>query len=358
MSANYSAHEIEVLEGLDPVRKRPAMYIGGVDSRGLHHLVWEILDNSIDEYLNGHGTRIDVALHPDHRGIEIGDNGRGIPVDLHPKHKKSGLELVLTVLHAGGKFSDKNYAVAGGLHGVGASVVNALSRELVATIRRDGHEHRMEFRRGKPAGPIKKVGPARGHGTTISFKPDETIFPRCQFVPDTIRQHLEDVSYLHRGLKIGYADPAKKESVEFHNPEGIAAYLRKLVKEGQKTAVVEGQFDLFREQPDRVEASLTWTESTEEQIRSYVNGIRTASGGSHESGFKSAIAKAVRNYLDTHSLAVKGVTIEPQDIREGIVGVLSIFIKEPQFQGQTKEKLNNPEVQPMVENAVRAALEN
>lgn len=358
MASSYTAKNIEVLEGLEPVRVRPSMYIGGVDTRGLHHLVWEILDNAIDEYINGYATVIELTLHKDGRSITIADNGRGIPVDIHPKHKKSALELILTVLHAGGKFSDENYLHSGGLHGVGASVVNALSKELQATVKREGFEYQQHFERGKPLGDVKKVGPARGHGTTIFFRPDEKIFPRTQFVSDLIKSHLEDASFIHRGLKILYEDEAKGEKIEFANPGGLPEYLKRIVTDTQRKPVVDSFFHHERPDPERLEVVLQWTESTDEQIRSYVNGIRTHQGGTHEAGLRSALVKAVRNYLETHNVPLKGVTITPDDIREGIVAVLSVFHRDPQFQGQTKDRLNNTEMTAIVDNAVRASLEN
>jgi DNA gyrase/topoisomerase IV subunit B len=355
MAGKYTTDDIEVLEGLEPVRKRPSMYIGGVDARGLHHLVWEILDNAIDEHMNGHADHITVVLHKDHRAVTIGDNGRGIPVEIHPKLKKPGLEIVLTVLHAGGKFSDKNYSKAGGLHGVGASVVNALSKELTAVVKRDGKEYRQDFKRGKPEGPMKTVGAARGRGTSIYFRPDETVFPRCQFVADLIRGHLEDVAYIHRGLKITFADEAKGETVVFFSEAGISDYLKRMLADNARKPIVETPFELFR---DELHVVLTWTEATDEHLRCYANGIRNAAGGTHEAGLKQAIVRAVRDYIETHRIPVKGVTIEAADIREGVVGILSVFLQEPQFQGQTKEKLLNAETTPLVESTVRPALEN
>lgn len=356
--STYTAKDIEVLEGLEPVRKRPAMYIGGVDARGLHHLLWEILDNAIDEYLNGHANLLTVVLHKDGRSVTVTDNGRGIPVDKHPKYKRSALELILTTLHAGGKFSDANYLHSGGLHGVGASVVNALSKELVATVRRDGFEWTQTFERGKPRGDIEKVGPYRGHGTSVFFRPDEKIFPRTQFVAETVKTHLEDISYIHSGLKITFRDETKGETYEISNPGGIVDYLKRLVAESNRKPVVDAMFQVSRGNGDRMEVTLQWTEATDELIRSYVNGIRTHSGGTHESGLRSAIVKAVRGYLETHKVPLKGVTITPDDIREGVVGILSVFVREPQFQGQTKERLNNPEMTATVDGMVRPALEN
>ena len=211
MATTYTAKDITVLEGLEPVRKRPGMYIGGVGAAGLHHLVWETLDNAVDEAMNGHAANIWVTLHADGSSITIEDDGRGIPIDKHPSSKKSALEVIFTVLHAGGKFEQGNYKTAGGLHGVGASVVNALSKDLVATVKRDGSQWEMRFRQGKPAGPLKKVGPARGTGTTVYFKPDSAIFPKIEFEPDIIRERLEIASYLHNGVKVVFDDETSKQ---------------------------------------------------------------------------------------------------------------------------------------------------
>src|SRR5690606_4291806 len=301
--ARYAADDIEVLEGLDPVRRRPSMYIGGVDARGLHHLIWEIVDNSVDEFLAGHANFITVTLHKDGTSITVEDNGRGIPVDTHKQLKKSALEVIFTTLHAGGKFSNKNYARSGGLHGVGSSVVNALSSEMVATVHRDGHEWVQRYRRGKPTTPVKKVRPFRGHGTSIFFRPDEDIFRRVHFNADTIRQHLEDISYIHAGLKILFVDEAKGEKYELAHPEGIRAYLDKLISEESKKPVHEQLLAAEKDEKNiRIEYVLKWTESTDEQIRSYVNGIRTRAGGTHESGLRSGIARAIKNYMDVHNI--------------------------------------------------------
>src|SRR5262245_13009935 len=227
-ASRYTAADaIQVLEGLEPVRKRPAMYIGGVDAKGLHHLAWEILDNSVDEYLNGFADHIHVTLHKGGDSLTVQDNGRGIPVDIHPKHKKSGLELVLTVLHAGGKFgnAESGYFHSGGLHGVGASVVNALSRKLVATVRRDGYEYQQTYAKGVPQGKVEKVGPFRGHGTIIHFEPDPTIFKVTHFDAETLKTRLEDISYIHSGLKITFKNEATGETVELSHPGGIPEFL-------------------------------------------------------------------------------------------------------------------------------------
>ncbi len=358
-SATYTAKDIGVLEGLEPVRKRPSMYIGGVDAKGLHHLVWEIVDNAVDEYLNGFADAITVTLHKNGDAVTVSDNGRGIPVDLHPKHKKPALELILTTLHSGAKFGDGEvYFHSGGLHGVGSSVVNALSRKLIATIRRDGFEWQQTFRRGKPAGALEKLGPFRGHGTTIYFEPDPDIFKTTQFDSKWIREHLESMSYIHSGLKITFKDEIAKETYDLTHAGGIPEFLQRLVAEGQKPVVTEAPFTLVRNNGEKMEVALQWTESTDEAIRSYVNGIRTSAGGTHEAGLKSGIAKAIRNYMETHEVKVKGLTITAEDIREGIVAILSVFVREPMFQGQTKEKLNNPEMSAAVDGWIRPALES
>jgi DNA gyrase subunit B len=356
---NYTASDIDVLEGLEAVRMRPSMYIGGVDSKGLHHLLWEVVDNSVDEYLAGHCTEIKVTLHKDGCSCTVGDNGRGIPVDKHKKFNKSALEVILTTLHAGGKFSDKNYTRSGGLHGVGSSVVNALSIEMTATVHRDGHEYFQAYRRGVPKEPVKKVKPFRGHGTVIYFRPDEKIFRTTHFKSDVIRQHLEDISFIHGGLKITFHDEVRKETHEYANPDGINAYLDKIVAEEKRKPVHEEQFRSEKEFDGgtRVEVALRWTESTDAWVRSYVNGIRTHAGGTHESGLRSGITKAVKNYMDVHEIRPKGVSIGPEDIREGTCAILSVFLGDPMFQGQTKEKLNNPEITAQVEGLIRAGVE-
>src|SRR6266704_5848296 len=228
---NYTAKDITVLEGLEPVRKRPGMYIGGVGSAGLHHLVWEILDNSIDEAMNGYASNIRLTLHEDGSSVTIEDDGRGIPVDRHPATKKSALEVIFTVLHAGGKFEHGSYKTAGGLHGVGASVVNALSKELVATVKRDGAQWEMRFKQGKPVSALKKLGAARGTGTKIYFHPDAAIFPKIEFDPAIIRERLEVASYLHKGLKVTFEDEGAREKLVFEHTEGLIEYLKRIVAE-------------------------------------------------------------------------------------------------------------------------------
>ncbi|HEY5955967.1 MAG TPA: ATP-binding protein, partial [Polyangiaceae bacterium] len=270
---NYTAKDITVLEGLDPVRKRPGMYIGGVGSAGLHHLVWEILDNAIDEAMNGYASNVAVTLHKDGCSLTVTDDGRGMPVDIHPKHKKSALELIFCTLHAGGKFDDANYKTSGGLHGVGASVVNALSSELIATVRRDGFEWQMKFKQGNANGKLVKVGPSKGHGTTVYFRPDPTVFPKTDFSAEQIRERLETSSFIHRGLKVSFLDESAGERVTYFHEEGIVDYLKNILVQRSAKQVHEAPFYVSRENGCRVELALQWTESTDEHVRSYVNGI-------------------------------------------------------------------------------------
>jgi DNA gyrase/topoisomerase IV subunit B len=337
------------------------MYIGGVGSAGLHHLVWEILDNAIDEAMNGYASNITVTLHDDGASMTIADDGRGIPVDKHPRTKKSALEVIFTTLHAGGKFEAGNYKTAGGLHGVGASVVNALSKELVATVKRDGASWEQRFKQGVPVGSVKKLGAARGTGTTVFFRPDSTIFPKVEFDPEVIKERLETSSYLHKGVRIAFEDEAKQEKVVFQHAEGLADYLKKIIIDRGAPQVHDAPFTLTREHDEsgiRLDVALQWTQSTDEHVRSYVNGIPTGSGGTHENGFRAGLGKAVRNFIDTHNLSPKGVTLTAEDIREGLVAVLSVFVQEPQFQGQTKDRLNNPEVTAGIDSQIRPALEH
>jgi DNA topoisomerase IV B subunit len=365
-TTSYTSDDITVLEGLEPVRKRPGMYIGGTDSKGYHHLLWEIVDNSVDEVINGFGSRIEVVLHKDHKSITVSDDGRGIPVDVKKEFKKSALELVLTTLHAGGKFNAGQYQFSGGLHGVGSSVVNALSEELIATIKRDGFHWEQRYERGKAVTKIKKLGPARGTGTTIYFRPDPQIFGKQELSAETIRFRLDAKAFLHKGLKIIFKDEAAGTEEVLAHAGGIADFLTKIVTDRAKAPTAPQVFYFERAvQPAdgvgqggfRIEAALQWTESHEETLRSYVNAIPTTQGGTHEQGFRSAIVKAMRSFIEASNLEPKGVTLTAEDIREGVVGILSIYMQEPQFQGQTKERLGSPEAQAQVDGAVRPALE-
>ena len=359
MARSYTAKDILVLEGLEPVRRRPGMYIGGVDATGLHHLLWELVDNSIDEAMNGHTDRISVTLHKDGISATVGDNGRGIPVDRHKQYKKSALELILTTLHAGGKFEASNYYHSGGLHGVGASVVTALSESLVAKVRRDGHEFEQRFARGKATTVLKKIGKARGSGTTIFFRPDGKIFPSVKFDDKRIAALLEAKAYLHRGLTVEFRNEVAGTKAVYRYDDGLRAFLAKIIGESGGTPLADEVVSIEKDQDGiHLECAMAWTEATEERVRSYVNSIPTSSGGTHENGLKSGIVKAIRNYLSVHNLLPRGLTITADDAREGLVAVLSVRVSEPQFQGQTKERLNNPEVTPIVDGIVRTALEN
>ncbi len=353
----YSAKDISVLKGLEPVRMRPAMYIGGVDKNGLHHLVWEIVDNAIDEVINGHATTVEVVLDKDSSGIEVSDNGRGIPVDKHPETKRPALETILTTLHAGGKFDSGNYIHSGGLHGVGSSVVNALSKEMTARVKRQGKEYEQRYARGKPKADMKLVRKVKGRGTTIHFKPDPDIFRSTRFDTKRIRETLEARAYLHKGLKIVYRDRAKGSSETFEFEEGIKAYLEKLVKERGFKPTHDFMFYQTSEKEPRMEVALQWTDEPGEYLRSYVNGVYTRDGGTHEQGIRTGVVRAVRNYIDIHELQPRGVRLTPDDLREGLSAVLSVYHLDPQFQGQTKEKLNNPEVSAQVASVVGTNLE-
>jgi DNA gyrase subunit B/topoisomerase-4 subunit B len=361
-SGTYSAESITVLEGLEAVRRRPGMYIGGIDKAGLHHLLWEIVDNSIDEVMNGHATRIIVSLGADGKTVSVNDNGRGIPVDVHKKTGQSALETILTTLHAGGKFDNDTYKVAGGLHGVGASVVNALSKSLIAQVRRDGTTYTQEYRRGKPQGPISRGGePVRGTGTTITFTPDHEIFRDQAYDPVLIAERLEVKTFLNKGLTIQFVDQKAKSSVEFKHEGGVADFLEAVNGGRGDSRVAPAAFVLERDDPAdgvRLDLALAWTESTDEHILSFVNTIPTRDGGTHEQGLRKAVGAAVRKFMDTHELVKKGMEIKEEDIREGMTAILSICVHEPQFQGQTKDRLNNPEVRSLVESAVRPRLED
>lgn len=364
MAASYSAKDIEVLEGLEPVRKRPAMYIGGTDTHGYHHLLWEIVDNSIDEAINGHAKAIEVVLDADLKGVSVQDDGRGIPVDMHPKFKKPALEIILGTLHAGGKFSSGSYKVSGGLHGVGSSVVNALAESLDVTVWSNGFEHKQSFSRGVRKTPLKKGAKVRKHGTLIHFRPDPEIFgAKARFDSETIRERLETKAYLHGGLVIKFVDKSKNEEFTFEHPNGIADYLPILVNRRGKAVTNAQAFFFSREvtnpggEPFRMEVALQWTEAPDEHVRSYVNGIPTGSGGTHVSGLSSSVVKAVRNFIETKNLQPRGVTLSAEDIREGMVALISVYVTAPQFQGQTKDRLNNPEVSGQVEGLLRPALE-
>jgi DNA gyrase subunit B/topoisomerase-4 subunit B len=360
-TATYTAKSITVLEGLEAVRRRPGMYIGGVDKTGFHHLLWEIVDNSVDEVMNDHASRIVVTLHADGKTMSVADDGRGIPVDIHPKTGKSALEVIFTTLHAGGKFDNDAYKVAGGLHGVGASVVNALSKTLIAEVRRDGETYTQRYRRGKPAGPIERGEPVRGSGTKVTFTPDPDVFGDLVYDAALIAERLEVKTYLNKGLAIRFEDQKNKTTVEFRHDGGVADFLDAINRQRNDQRVAPLSFVLEREDENeglRCHLALTWTEATDEDVRSFVNTIPTRDGGTHELGVLGGVSSAVMRFMETHDLVKKGTEIKREDIREGLTAVIAVCVREPQFQGQTKGRLNNPEVKAQVESMVRPALEN
>jgi DNA gyrase subunit B/topoisomerase-4 subunit B len=357
----YTGKDIQVLEGLEPVRKRPGMYIGGTGKPGLHHLLWEVVDNAVDEATNGYASQIDVVLHEDGRSVTVSDNGRGIPVDDHPEKGIPTVELILTTLHSGGKFDSNNYITSGGLHGVGASVVNALSEEMVATVKRDGAEYEQRYERGVPQSAVDKVrSRVRGSGTAIYFRPDPEIFESVEFDVGWIKENLEVKTYLNRDLKILFKDEVNGERYEYHHEGGIAEYLEHLVGELQVSPIHEDLFvlrDGSLDGENRLEVALQWTEAPKEHLHTFVNGIPTQDGGTHEQGLKSAVRSALRTYMDTHDLVPHRLDVVADDIREGLVGIVNLFLVDPQFQGQTKDKLNNPSARSLVSGAVRHELE-
>ena len=356
LASTYTAKDITVLEGLEPVRKRPAMYIGSTDVHGLHHLVWETLDNAVDEALNGYCTAITLRMEKD-GGMTVTDNGRGIPVDIHPKTKRPAIETILCTLHAGGKFDHIAYKSSGGLHGVGASVVNALSEVYIATVWRDGYEWMQEFSRGKPKGNLKKGKPTRIHGTQIYFRPDQDIFSKTSFNYKTILDVSESKAFLNKGLKITIENLRDREKpVTFRYDNGIQDYIKRLV---QGTQLVNAEpFYLEKEDDFRIECAIHWTTSTETEIHSYANSINTSDGGTHEQAVRQGLTKAVRAYAERKSLIPKNIkAITAEDVYEGLYGIVSVLVKNPQFQGQTKEKLNNPEISSPIDSTVKNACE-
>ncbi|MDX9892913.1 MAG: DNA topoisomerase (ATP-hydrolyzing) subunit B [Patescibacteria group bacterium] len=357
-AGEYTAKQITVLEGLEPVRKRPGMYIGNTAGEGLHHLIWEVADNSIDEAMAGYCDTIIIKLLPD-RLISVTDNGRGIPVDIHKQAKKSALELVMTKLHAGGKFGDGGYKVSGGLHGVGVSVVNALSEYAKAEVRRDGKIWVQEYRQGKPQGKVKPVGKTKDTGTTITFKPDTQIFTVLEYNWDQILNHFRQQAYLTKGVKIIISDQREaknQKSYYFYFEGGIASYVKFLNTHVE--ARHENVFYIEKEQDEtKVEIALQYTNEYIENIFAFTNNIANPEGGSHLIGFRTALTRSLNNYARKQGfLKEKDDNFSGEDSREGLTAVISIKIKEPQFEGQTKAKLGNAEVRPIVDAVVYDAL--
>ncbi len=357
----YTAEDITILKDLEPVRKRPGMYIGGTGKAGLHHLLWEVVDNSVDEAINGFASTIEVTLHEDCESVSVSDNGRGIPVDIHPEEGRSALEIILTTLHAGGKFDSDNYFTSGGLHGVGSSVVNALSTELVAHIKRDGRLHRQSFSRGLAQESIQEIDSARGTGTEIFFRPDPDIFEAVTFDPEMIADWLEIKAFLNQGLRIVFRDEVNDEYHEYKHDGGVADFLSHVQKKSKQPPIHTDIITIRTEDPAddvaRIEIAIQWTEDTSEEILTFANGIPTTDGGTHEKGFKDGIVKALKNFLDAHDIGPKNLSIHSEDIREGLKAIVSVFMEDPQFQGQTKAKLNNPSIKSLVSGEVRGQVE-
>lgn len=354
---NYTAADIEVLEGLEPVRRRPGMYIGGTDSTALHHLVSEVLDNSMDEAVAGYANKIWITMKPDN-AIVIRDNGRGIPTDPHPKYPhKSALEVILTTLHSGGKFSDKAYATSGGLHGVGISVVNALSSFMEIEVARDGKVWKQTFSKGSPTSTLEEIGETRNkRGTSVTFIPDDSIFETCEFSADRLRQMVRSKAYLYRGVTICWRDETSEEIQEetFHYPEGLSDFLKDKI--GDSPCITNTFFAGTHTIPDndkefKVEWALAWPFRENGKLQTYANTVPTPQGGTHETGMRAALLKSLRQYSEMRGR--KGVTITADDIQSGAWILLSVFISDPQFQGQTKDKLTTTSASRLTETALK-----
>lgn len=363
---DYGSGSIKILEGLEAVRKRPGMYIGTTSAAGLHHLVWEIVDNSVDEAMAGFCNRIKVTVHPDN-SVTVEDNGRGIPVDKHPVKKIPTLEVVLTILHAGGKFDNNAYKVSGGLHGVGVSVVNALSKRLIAQVKRDGKIYEMQFSRGKTTEKMHEVGKSKTTGTTITFWPDEEIFETTVFNYDTLHDHLQETAFLNKNLKITLTDEREltPRTDEFCYSGGIIDFV-KYLNEGKeilpglsKPIYIEGTSaaDAPDEQRGEVEVALQWNSSYTERTMSFANDIYTEEGGMHLEGFRSALTKVINDYGRSHNiLKEKDSNLTGDDVREGLTAVLSVKLPDPQFEGQTKAKLGNSYMRTLANRIVSAGM--
>ncbi len=366
----YGAESIQVLEGLEAVRKRPAMYIGDISLKGLHHLVYEVVDNSIDEALAGFCNQIDVVINEDN-SITVQDNGRGIPVDMHPKEGRSALEVVMTVLHAGGKFNKDSYKVSGGLHGVGVSCVNALSTKLHVEVRRDGKVHMQEYSKGKPLFPVHEIGTAEGTGTQVTFWPDDSIFTETVYHYDILAKRMRELAFLNAGVKIQLTDRREQKedgsykSEVFFSEKGLPEFVKYL--EGTRTPLISDVICLSTEKYGTpVEVAMIYNTDFNENVHSYVNNINTIEGGTHVAGFRSALTRVMNKYAEESKLLEKAKLkdkdgksiIDPNDFREGLTAIISVKVGEPQFEGQTKTKLGNSEVAGMVSQAVAEALTN
>ena len=364
-SGEYSASSIQVLEGLEAVRKRPSMYIGDTGEKGLHHLVYEVVDNSIDEAMAGYCTTIDVTINEDN-SITVTDDGRGIPTDYHPKEKKSALEVVLTVLHAGGKFDKGSYKVSGGLHGVGVSCVNALSTDLEAVVHRQGKIFRQRFSRGVPQGDIEVIGTTDRTGTTITFKPDGELFTQTTvYNYDILNSRLRELAYLNKGIHLNITDKREKDEEtgeyrhdNYYSQEGLKEFVKFL--DGNREPLIEETIHITGERDGvPIEVALQYNTGFSENVHTYVNNINTIEGGTHLTGFRRGLTRTLKKYAeDSGMLAKLKFEISGDDFREGLTAIISVKVAEPQFEGQTKTKLGNSEVAGAVDNAVSAALTN
>ena len=347
--ANYGAENIKVLKGLEAVRKRPGMYIGDTSIKGLHHLIYEVVDNSIDEAMAGYANEIKVKVNKD-GSVTISDNGRGIPVDIHPQEKIPAATVVLTVLHAGGKFDNKTYKVSGGLHGVGVSVVNALSKKLIMTIKRDGKIYRQEFERGKPITDLEVIGNTNRTGTTIQFWPDEEIFETTEFKSDILRKRLKELAYLNPNITIYFENENDGVKEVYHFEGGIKDFVKTLAKKECITEVIYyNEHYSDEEKALDVEVALCYDSGYDEKVLSFVNNIRTPDGGTHESGFKAGLSKAIINYINKNMKLKENIKITGDDVKEGLDAIVSVKMSEPQFEGQTKGKLGSSYVKPIVQ---------
>ncbi len=344
---SYDASSIKVLKGLEAVRKRPAMYIGDIGKRGYHHLFYEVLDNAVDESIAGFADKITVILHKDGM-LEVRDNGRGIPVDIHPEFKKSALELVVTTLHAGGKFDKKAYKISGGLHGVGISVVCALSEYMEITVKRDGKIYRQKYSRGKALSEVEIIGETEETGTEVKFKPDHEIFTWEGFDPDVIEERIQELSFLNKNIAFIFKNEITGEEKSFRYEKGIMEFVRYLSSGSKMISEVmygSGENNLIK-----VEFSFAYTDTYHEKLYSYVNNIRTEEGGTHVSGFKSALTRAINDFIKSTGLLKDGKRVRGEDVSEGLTAVISVLHPDPQFEGQTKTKLGNSEVKGIVES--------
>ncbi|MEY4866290.1 MAG: topoisomerase (ATP-hydrolyzing) subunit [Bacteroidota bacterium] len=362
-TGDYGASNIQVLEGLEAVRKRPAMYIGDIGFKGLHHLVYEVVDNSIDEALAGHCDTIQVTIHTDN-SITVEDNGRGIPTDLHPKEKKSALEVVMTVLHAGGKFDKDTYKVSGGLHGVGVSCVNALSTQLIATVHRDGKVYQQEYNIGKPLYDVKEIGTTNRTGTIVHFKPDDSIFIHTEYKFETLQNRMRELAYLNKGIKITLTDEREQDEnnenrSELYFSEGGLREFVTFLDQSREPLIPNPIYMETTKGEIPVEVALQYNTSYSENLSSYVNNINTIEGGTHVAGFRRAITRTLKNYAEKEGLTTKlKFDISGDDFREGLTAVISVKVQEPQFEGQTKTKLGNSEATGAVDVVVGEMLNN